>query len=102
MDSLVERDPDRYIVYAREKRKLAAETPTVSVKDPPKYDPDSAVASLSLTIPSWASSIERVVDIDTLRGISDKAKPQLHTELLSLRDSIDLLLLALEEVAENE
>ena len=72
-----------------------------SVKDMPKPDPDGEVASLSLTIPSWNSSIGRVFNKTDMQEISDKAKTQLRVELLSLRDSIDLILLAIEEVSNN-
>ena len=72
-----------------------------SVKDMPQHDPDGEVASLSLTIPSWNSSIGRVFNKTNMEDISTKAKTQLRMELLSLRDSIDLILLAIEEVSEN-
>ncbi len=69
-----------------------------SVKDMPAFDPDSEVASLSLTIPSWNSSIDRIFTKTNLHVISDKARTQLRTELLALRDSVDIVLLAIEEV----
>ena len=73
-----------------------------SVKDMPAFDPDSEVASLSLTIPTWNTSIDRVFTNTDLHAISDKARTQLKAELLTLRDSVDLVLLAIEEVFSNE
>ena len=72
-----------------------------SVKDMPTYNADSEVASLSLTIPSWNSSIDRVFNKTNMHDISEKAKTQLRVELMSLRDSIDLILLAIEEVSDH-
>jgi hypothetical protein len=72
-----------------------------SVKDMPSYDPDVEVASLSLTIPSWNSSIDRVFTKTNMHEVSSKAKTQLKAELLALRDSVDLVLLAIEEVSNN-
>ena len=72
-----------------------------SVKDVPTYDPDGEVASLSLTIPSWNSSIDRVFNQTNLNEISDKARAQLKSELLAVRDSVDVILLAIEEASNN-
>lgn len=103
LDALSTRDLEKENQSARERRKaqtLSLTTP--SVKDMPTYDPDGEVASLSLTIPSWSSSIGRVFNNTNMKEISDKAKTQLRIELLSLRDNIDLILLAMAEVSNNE
>lgn len=97
-----ERDYERENTAARERRRAATASAQPSVKDMPAFDPDSEVASLSLTIPSWNSSIEKVFNNSNLREISAKARSQLKTELLALRDSVDLVLLAIEEVVANE
>lgn len=55
-----------------------------TVKDMPKFDPDSYVSCLSLTIPSWVSSIKRTADNSDLRNVSSKAKAKLIKELISL------------------
>jgi hypothetical protein len=67
----------------------------------PAYDPDGEAASLSLTIPSWQSSLERLFIKTDLHKISDKAKTQLKEELLNLRDSVDLVLLEIDEEVSN-
>lgn len=97
-----ERDYERENTAARERRRAATASAQPSVKDMPAFDPDSEVASLSLTIPSWNSSIEKVFNNSNLKEISAKARSQLKTELLALRDSVDLVLLAIEEVVANE
>lgn len=99
--ALSARDLKKEQQSARERRKAAASANQPSVKDMPIYDPDGEVASLSLTIPSWNSSIDRIFTKTDMQEISDKAKTQLREELLALRDSIDLVLLAIEEVSDN-
>jgi hypothetical protein len=69
----------------------------VSIKDTPAYDPDAPVSSLSYTIPSWVSAIEKVfmsVDINT---ISVKARYRLRKELVVLADTAGVMLDILRE-----
>ena len=63
-----------------------------SVKDMPQFDPDAEVSSLTLTIPSWQSSIERTKKAADLTIVSDKAKDNLVKALRALGLTIvDLL-----------
>ena len=63
-----------------------------SVKDMPEFDPDAEVSSLTLTIPSWQSSIERTKKAADLTIVSDKAKENLIKALRALGLTIvDLL-----------
>ena len=101
LEALSARDLKRENQSARERRAAQAMASMPSVKDMPAHDPDGEVASLSLTIPSWNSSIGRVFNKTNMHEISDKAKTQLRVELMTLRDSIDLILLAIEEVSPN-
>lgn len=101
LEALSSRDLQRENQTARERRQAQAMATMPSVKDMPTHDPDGEVASLSLTIPSWNSSIGRVFNQTNMQDISDKAKTQLRVELMTLRDSIDLILLAIEEVSPN-
>ena len=102
LDATTPRDYDRENASAREKRRAQSNAVgQSSVKDLPAYDPDGEVSSLSLTIPSWNSSIDRVFTKTDLHEISDKARAQLKTELLALRDSVDIILLAIEEASNN-
>ena len=68
-----------------------------SVKDMPQYDPDAEVSSLTLTIPSWQSSIERTKKTADLSGISDKARGNLIKALKGLRLTIGEMLLEMED-----
>ena len=65
---------------------------TVStVKDMPNYDPDAEVASLTLTMPSWGSSINRVRQNSRMNTVSPSAKNALRKELEALQMAIDQL-----------
>lgn len=68
-----------------------------SVKDMPSYDPDSEVVGLSLTIPSWASSIDRVRGKTDFRLISSRARQELINALRALREKIMDMLASIEE-----
>lgn len=69
-----------------------SETMGPSVKDMPEFDPDAEVSSLTLTIPSWQSSIERTKKAADLTIVSDKAKDNLIKALRALGLTIvDLL-----------
>lgn len=54
---------------------------SVSVKDMPQYDPDAELVGLTLTIPSWEGSINRVLKAADLNLASDKAKSELLNSL---------------------
>ena len=62
-----------------------------SVKNMPAYDPDAEVASLTLTIPTWRTSIERVRSTADMQAVSDSAKAYLRKELDSLTHTIEAL-----------
>ena len=65
---------------------------TVStVKDMPNYDPDAEVASLTLTMPSLGSSINRVRQNSRMNTVSPSAKNALRKELEALQMAIDQL-----------
>ena len=101
LKALSERDPQRKSETAKERRQAQAIASLPSVKDMPVYNPDNEVASLSLTIPSWRSSIDRVFKKTNMQLLSDEAKTQLWVELMVLRENIDLIILAIEEVSQN-
>jgi hypothetical protein len=67
-----------------------------SIKDMPEYDPDAEVIGLTLTIPSWSSSINRIIQ-SNLETVSDSAKQKLYTALIDLQESVSLMLSAIEE-----
>ena len=68
-----------------------------SVKDMPAYDPDAEITGLTLTIPSWASSIDRTRSKADLRIVSDKARGRLAEALTELQHKVSDMLTALKE-----
>ena len=70
---------------------------TPSVKDMPEFDPDAEISSLTLTIPSWQSSIERTKNTADLTSVSPQAKGNLVRALNELSNTIADLLLEMED-----
>ena len=68
-----------------------------SVKDMPAFDPDAEITGLTLTIPSWASSIDRTRSKADLRIVSDKARDRLAEALTELQHKVSDMLTALKE-----
>ena len=69
----------------------------VAIKQMPEYDPDAEISSLTLTIPSWISSIQRTQSIANLPLVSDSARHKIKTQLVNLTAAIDDMLAAIEE-----
>ena len=67
-----------------------------SVKDMPVFDPDAEISSLTLTIPSWQSSMERAMGAADMRIVSAQARKNLVNALDSLKETIEILLLEME------
>ncbi len=63
-------------------------TGNASIKDMPEYDPDAEVSSLTLTIPSWISSLLRVCNVCDMNKVSAYAKKKLLDELEKLGNAI--------------
>ncbi len=103
----IDHEPLPFIHYKRTRTALQAvrdtsdseeEVTQPSVKDMPQYDPDAEIAGLTLTIPSWISSMERTLKNADLRMVSEKAKDKLGYALLELHDKTDEMLTAIQEV----
>lgn len=94
-----------YVSYnntRREIHELTKKTETQvapSVKDMPAYDPDAEAVGLTLTIPTWASSIERIDGIMDKTKLSKKARKNLIEALQMLKMKINEML---SELGENE
>lgn len=73
-------------------------TPNVSIKNMPEYDPDAEFSSLTLTIPSWVSSILRTQSTANLNEVTPQAKSKLVKGLIDLRNTVDELLNVIKEV----
>lgn len=69
-----------------------------SVKEMPAFDPDAEISGLTLTIPSWISSINRARSSSDLSGTTASARLKLENELLRLREIIDSIIAELKEV----
>lgn len=66
------------------------------IKQVPKYDPDAEITSLTLTIPSWISYIQRTCNNATFELISDNAKEKLALQLSELYNAVYTIQNALE------
>lgn len=86
------------LMQGTEALKNAAMPQSASIKDMPAYDPDAEISSLAFTVPSWASSINRVRSSVTMGRTSLKARDKLQGELLALRQAIDHMVAAIKEV----
>lgn len=69
-----------------------------SVKEMPAYDPDAEISGLTLTVPSWISSINRARSSSDLRGTTASARLKLEKELIELNETINLMLVDMKEV----
>ena len=68
-----------------------------TVKDMPQFDPDAEITGLTLTIPSWGSSIERIRTKTDLSIVSAAARARLTDALKDLLKKIDDMLDAIKE-----
>lgn len=59
-----------------------------SIKNMPAYDPDAEIASLTLTVPSWISSVTRVMKSVDIHNVSNDARQKLTAELYKLGTTI--------------
>lgn len=68
-----------------------------SVKDMPSFDPDAAINSLTLTIPSWLDSIQRTKNNTDFSTVSKPAKIKIQTILDELATAVAEMILLIEE-----
>ncbi len=59
-----------------------------AIRKMPEYDPDADIASLTLTIPSWVSSIERSIKNTDFRRTSNDARNKLTQQLNTLKYAV--------------
>lgn len=85
------------IQYTKGQTVLAESPSTPSVKDMPAFDPDAEITALTLTIPSWASSIKRTQTNTDFDSVSDYAKNKLTDTLIVLQHTIAKLLSEIKE-----
>lgn len=70
----------------------------IGIKNMPEYNPDAEVTGLTLTVPSWGSSIYRVLNQSDLHNITPQARDKLVVALSELQKAIEALLKAVEGV----
>lgn len=86
-----------FISYSDSRKIIPQKKEKITVKDMPAYDPDSEISSLAFTVPSWISSINRVLSVTDFDKVSDSAKRKLQDELKNLDFTANAMLLAIEE-----
>ncbi|MDD3014480.1 MAG: hypothetical protein PHC34_12320 [Candidatus Gastranaerophilales bacterium] len=86
---------NNFISYSNIRKIIPAKKEKVTVKDMPVYDPDAEISSLTLTIPSWISSIERTLSITDFHKTSHKARARLKGELKELEYIVYVMILAI-------
>ena len=94
LDIIDEKVPD--LVKPILKKESSVSIP--SIRNLPQFDPDAEIASLTLTIPSWNSSIERVLKVSDFKIASDTAKYKLKYQLMCLISTTNNILKKLEEI----
>lgn len=67
----------------------ASDENLLPIKQMPKYDPDARIMSLSLTIPSWISSIRRAYLNTDFMCVSLNTKEKIKKELVDLQTVIN-------------
>ena len=84
--------------YAKPMLEKKSSVSIPSIRNLPQFDPDAEIASLTLTIPSWNSSIERVLKVSDFKIASDTAKNKLKYQLMCLISTTNTILKKLEEI----
>jgi len=79
------------------KKSTPAPTEVPMIKQTPKYDPDAEISSLSLTIPTWISSMNRTKDITIFDNTTTVARKSLENQLYNLRGTVDAFLALIKE-----
>ena len=101
----IAKNPYAFARYSESRRNLhsdpSAKTAAPVVEQPaiktmPAYDPDAEVTGLTLTIPSWMSSIDRTKSMAHLEAISPAARQSLWAALTELEEKIQEMLSAIE------
>ena len=84
------------------KTRITLPSDTGSIKEMPKYDPDAELKSLMFTIPSWVSSIDRLLSSPRLAEATKSGKASLSAELQKLLRITSRMLNTLKEGGDNE
>ena len=88
----------RRVIPAKQEQKPPGIIPAPAIKNTPVYDPDSEVSSLTLTIPSWVSSISRTRTLANMNEVTPEAREKLLNGLKGLRETVNEMLEMIEGV----
>ena len=95
-DRLWRSETREYFKQLKEKKdQPQIQIPEGSIKDMPKYNPNSEIESLALTIPSWISSIERVRSVTDMNAVYGASKDNLWGALVKLKIAADIMMSAM-------
>ena len=81
----------------RKENKQGPSESTAEIKQMPIFDPDAEISSLTLTIPSWISSITRAFKATDLSKTTLAANRKLQRQLLELNSTTNHYLLSIME-----
>jgi len=84
-------DIDNVITPKRLVPKPIVKATEPEIKQVPKFDPDAEISSLTLTMPSWVSSIYRTCNTAPFALISDKAKQNLLLQISELQIALSTI-----------
>lgn len=113
-ESWLNKHPDSTVTYTQLKHYFCKEKITVpnsyhntpniipEIKKMPQYDPDADISSLTLTIPSWTSSIKRTKKVTKLEKTTMEGKKRLIQQLYNLRHAIDDMIIFMKGELPNE
>ena len=94
------RSKNPYLKYSKSREAInnaSTEPVKPSIKQMPEFDPDAEVTELTLTMPSWISSIKRTQSNANLSIVTEKARNKLIDSLNNLKSTIDEMLSLLKE-----
>ena len=107
----IDRNPVPYVQYKKTRSAINKGKNNVSydndsakpsVKDMPQYDPDAEISSLTLTVPSWTSSMQRSEKVMDLEKTSTKARFEFINAVESLIKQSEHMLSLVKEVNSDE
>ena len=65
-------------------KKINLPTSAGAIKTMPQHDPDAEMKSLSLTMPSWVRSIQRILDCSSIEETTEDARRALSENLIAM------------------
>ncbi|MCL1903708.1 MAG: hypothetical protein FWF94_04755 [Oscillospiraceae bacterium] len=93
LEKLTDENKKIYEVFPEQLQKSPSRKKSkTTVKDTPTYDPDAQISSLTYTVPSWLSVIDKAFMNTDFGNISSKARYKFIKELTLLRETVDIFL----------